>query len=330
MIKTKSTKHGFTLIELSLAMIFLAILLLTIALITTQIIAIYQKGLAIKAVSSTGRELVDDITRAIAASPTKSKMSLCSKITGTNGRLACENDESPRTDTEPRGDEGFKFIYQQQTGNVKIGGSSQDTSVPTHGVFCTGRYSYLWNTGYTLNDKLYPTGSSYRAKLRYRIDAATNPAIGEVVSTDGVYKTVEVKDYRLLKMRDQERIACTANIDLANYRVNNNNQYDITASPISNEPEELLTPSEDNLAIYDFKIFPPIQHTFSLHTFYSGTFILATLPGGVDITGTGDYCTETPDGLDTDFAYCAINKFNFAMRATGETNDEEKKQQKQN
>ena len=43
MIK-KTQKSGFTLVELSLSMVFLAILLLIMALITTQIIVIYQKG----------------------------------------------------------------------------------------------------------------------------------------------------------------------------------------------------------------------------------------------------------------------------------------------
>lgn len=319
MIRKFTTKKGFTLIELSLAMVFLAILLLTIALITTQIIIIYQKGLAIKAISSTGRELVDDISRSIAASPAKSNVALCSKITGAESRKKCENSEKPVDSEghllsgEPEGDEAFKFIYQQQVGNVKIG--ETDTTVPIHGVFCTGRYSYLWNTGYTLNDNLYPGGKAQQATLKYKVEEES-----------GVQKTIEVKDYRFLKIRDQERAVCAANIDMGNYTVKPSSTYDIGL--VNYTPEELLTVSEDNLAIYDFKVFPPTQHFVSFHSFYSGTFILATVPGGVDITGVGDYCTEEPDGLDTDFAYCAINKFNFAMRATGETNDEEKQQQK--
>ncbi|MBR3220493.1 hypothetical protein IKF76_01335, partial [Candidatus Saccharibacteria bacterium] len=143
---TKHSKRGFTLIELSLASVFLAILLITIALIITQIIVIYQKGLAIKAVSSTGRELVDDFSRAIAASPTKSTTAICSVIAKDDARAKCEADE------------GFSYVYQQQTAGITFDGKENNTKVPTNGVFCTGRYSYLWNTGYTQNNKLYPDG----------------------------------------------------------------------------------------------------------------------------------------------------------------------------
>ncbi|MBQ3309853.1 prepilin-type N-terminal cleavage/methylation domain-containing protein [Candidatus Saccharibacteria bacterium] len=305
MIK-KTQKSGFTLIELSLSMVFLAILLLIMALITTQIIVIYQKGLAIKAVSSTGRELVDDISRAIAASPTKSTSAICSSsvITTDTARTNCENNDA------------FLFIYQQHNGKARINNNPNETVVPAHGAFCTGRYSYLWNTGYTLNENLYPGGQNYRATLKYKIK-----------NSAGIVEDRTVTDYRLLKIRDQERTVCATHVN-GNYSGKNDRTYNIGL--VNYTPEELLTVSEDNLAIYDLKIFPPSQHFLSFHSFYSGTFILATIPGGVDITGSGDYCKNEPDGLNTDFAYCAINKFNFAMRATGETNDEEKRQQKQN
>ena len=302
----KHSKRGFTIIELSLASVFLAILLITIALIITQIIAIYQKGLATKAVSSTGRELVDDFSRAIAASPTKSTTAICGKFSSTGGA------NSAKTKCEK--DEGFKNIYQQQTGKVIVNG--QEKTVPTNGVFCTGRYSYLWNTGYTQNNKLYPQGEQHRGTIVYRLTGTTTE--------------VSKKDYRLLKVYDLNRTACANHVDKGSYTINNNRTFKVgdinedtgRLGTIEHEPEELLTLSEDNLALYDLKIFPPTQHFLSFHSFYSGTFTLATVPGGVDITGAGDYCKDSPDGLNTDFAYCAINKFNFAMRATGETNEE--------
>ena len=316
MIKSNNSKHGFTLIELSLSMIFLAILLLVIALITTQIIVIYQKGLAIKAVSSTGKELIDDFSRAIAASPAKSTSALCARYTNDTTQKKCKDDEA------------FRFVYQQAVGKVKINGSNKKTTVPTHGVFCTGRYSYIWNTGYTVDSKLYPhdgTESSLRARLVYK----------KKVKSGGNYieQTFTLSNFRLLKMRDSDRNVCASHIN-NKYNLNTNSKYN--AGLLENDPEELLgtidyttnkfITSEDNLALYDFKIFPPTQHFLTFHSFYSGTFTLATVQGGVDITGVGDYCQNAPDALNTDFAYCAINKFNFAMRATGETNDEEKHQ----
>ena len=73
-------KKGFTLIELSLATVFVSVLLISIAFISTQILAIYQKGLAIKAVTSSGRALTDDFTRAIAAGSTESLSRLCYEL----------------------------------------------------------------------------------------------------------------------------------------------------------------------------------------------------------------------------------------------------------
>ena len=79
--------------------------------------------------------------------------------------------------------------------------------------------------------------------------------------------------------------------------------------------------SAGNLALYDFKVFPPVRNESTKHIFYSATFILATLRGGVDIMASENYCTDRSlaGTLVTDFNYCAINKFNFSMRATGET-----------
>jgi hypothetical protein len=101
------------------------------------------------------------------------------------------------------------------------------------------------------------------------------------------------------------------------YYYDDNNNYNITnGTPDVNY--EMLDNSQNNLAIYDFTVFKPTIHKVTSAAFYSGTFILATLRGGIDINSTGEFCSDPPDNLDTDFAYCAINKFNFAMRAAGE------------
>ncbi|MFZ1250366.1 MAG: prepilin-type N-terminal cleavage/methylation domain-containing protein [Candidatus Microsaccharimonas sp.] len=57
--------EGFTLIELLLAMSFISVLLLAIALSITQISTIYTKGLALKEVNQTSREIATDIRRTI-------------------------------------------------------------------------------------------------------------------------------------------------------------------------------------------------------------------------------------------------------------------------
>lgn len=56
-------RRSFTLVELMLAMGFLSILMLMIALATIQIMHTYNRGLSLKAINQSGRELGDSITR---------------------------------------------------------------------------------------------------------------------------------------------------------------------------------------------------------------------------------------------------------------------------
>lgn len=95
----------------------------------------------------------------------------------------------------------------------------------------------------------------------------------------------------------------------------------------------MIEDNESDLAMYNFTIFPATQHATTKQIFYSGMFILATYRGGVNIKSNGDFCegSDNEDGsrdLDSngnsemtmnDFDYCAVNKFNFSARATGET-----------
>ncbi|MGH7218389.1 MAG: PulJ/GspJ family protein [Candidatus Microsaccharimonas sp.] len=61
-------QKGFTIIELMLAMSFIAVLLVAIAMTIIQVSTIYTKGLTLKEVNQTGREVADDIRRTVAAS----------------------------------------------------------------------------------------------------------------------------------------------------------------------------------------------------------------------------------------------------------------------
>lgn len=56
---------GFTLIELTLAMAFISMLLLAIALSIIQVGTIYNRGMMLKEVNMTSREITDDLTRSI-------------------------------------------------------------------------------------------------------------------------------------------------------------------------------------------------------------------------------------------------------------------------
>lgn len=61
-------QHGFTLIELMLAMGFVSALLLAVAMTVIQIGNIYNRGLTLKDVNQAGRSLSSELQRSIAAS----------------------------------------------------------------------------------------------------------------------------------------------------------------------------------------------------------------------------------------------------------------------
>ncbi len=296
MTRVTHSKKGFTIVELSIACAFLGVLLITIAMLVTHIISIYQKGMSLKAVNTVGEDLINDFTRSISASSSTSLGSLCTKLNTAGNQNSCYNDS-----IYP----GYKLMYQQRYTDVRIVNSKENVNnVPTNGVFCTGKYSYVWNSGYILDDSVYTKtdGSSLadqRATLT--LGSGTNRRVYE--------------DFRLLRVEDTEREACVSGITSGSYAAPGKN-YAI--SNINAEATEMLKRSEDNLALYDFTAFPPTYHAATRHAFYSATFILATIRGGVNITATGDFCTEQSNDLSTDFAYCAMNKFNFAVRATGE------------
>lgn len=295
----KSTKPGFTIAELALACAFLGMLLITIAILVTHIISIYQKGLSLKAVNTVGEDLIDDFSRSIAASPSTNLRDLCFNLSSTSNQTACTNDS------------GYGLMSQQRTTNVRIVSNQTDLdNVPASGAFCTGRYSYLYNSGYILSDEIGLNGAVYTKPN------GTSLNDQRATLTVGTGTTAKVySDFRLLRIEDTEREICTSGITSGSYTAIGK---DYRLSSPDAEITEMLERSEDNLALYDFTAFRPAYHDTTKHAFYSATFILATIRGGVNILASGDFCTENPDDLDTDFAYCAMNKFNFAVRATGE------------
>ncbi len=64
----KHTNHGFTVVELMIAMAFISLLLLAIILTVMQVGAIYNKGVTMKSVNQAGRIVVADMKRAIGES----------------------------------------------------------------------------------------------------------------------------------------------------------------------------------------------------------------------------------------------------------------------
>ena len=285
MCKSQRTS-GFTIIELSLSLVFIAILSIAVTLVITGAISSYRRGLTLNKINSVGSSLVDELRSTIKESKTSKMSDACSQFAG-NKKANCESDGAS------------KLVQVVKRANVSIkgkGGEGGIGEVPVYGAFCTGVYSYVWNSGYVLNDD-YEVGVG-PAKLR----------VGD---------NTQFEKFRLMKVKDQGRKVCGSVLD-DNYNDNTVNDESLFISSENGEPEELLS-KESGLAIYDLTTSIAEQTGREKDVFYYTSFILGTVQGGVNVNAAGDFCA-TPEGYDNaleNLDYCAINKFNFAAMATG-------------
>lgn len=275
-------KEGFTLVELSLSIAFIAILSITIALIINDAISTYRRGITLNQINTVGMDLVDDIRMAVQNSPVTKLTDICQKRTFEgSGKEDCIKD----------GAKGAMLVTIKAS-EVKLKGkeSSPMRDVPISGAFCTGSYSYIWNSGYLFSDDVANKSdlNSKLAKLTYGSTTRDN--------------------FRLLKVSDRERDVCLS----VGYEGETN--FTISTAPVE---EAILLEDNDNnsLALYDLSAAVPASNDLNA-MFYSMSFILGTVQGGINVISNGNFCTA-PEGFNSNFDYCAINKFNFAAQANG-------------
>lgn len=319
--KTTSTANskvgakGFTLIELSLSVAILGVLSLTIALIINDSIATYRRGLTLNQVNTVGMDLVDDMRTAFQNSSAKSVMSECESLYGTSGGSG-EGGSSSRTACE--NDQGKNLVSVTKYANVTVNRNAEEQleGVPVYGAICTGSYSYIWNSGYFFDPRHY--------------EVSISPAKFGQGSN-------EIENFRLLKVLDRNRGVCAYSMlasisgDLKSAEmVYTKGEITRSDGVFINSPNEIIPEdqkpisllAEDNndttLALYDLQSAAPIQSNANNRLFYSVSFILGTIDGGVNIMSSGNFCATPDDYKDANFNYCAINKFNFAVQATGE------------
>ena len=286
-------KKGFTLIELSLSITFITVLSLAVALIITNSISAYHRGLVLNQINTTGMELVDDMRAAVQNTAVSSPKRACETWfeDGSDNVATC------------RASDGQSLVAARKNTDVLIGEIEKD-DVPIVGVFCTGNYSYIWNSGYYFSEDAEVNENMSEATFKYKNDN------GDITSYN--------KRIRLLKVKDKERAVCAAFGE-----VSDRNEIDISGErynmALTEEPIELLSDSS-NLALYDLFAPTPAINEVGNNTFYSVSFVLGTLQGGANVAAQGSYCA-TPEGVDNasieNFDYCAINKFNFAAQAIG-------------
>ncbi|MBP5655992.1 prepilin-type N-terminal cleavage/methylation domain-containing protein [Candidatus Saccharibacteria bacterium] len=280
MATQKKQKKAFTIIEFMLAMTFLAILLMGITTVTMRILDIYRKGLSIRAINATGRDILNDMTRTIGGSPI---------VEGINPSATIDNGIANVTR------ESIIAAYRKYYNEIAI--KQNEKNVQAGGVFCTGSYSYVWNNA--------PVIEKVRKK---------EIEINNIFTIAGDY-------YKLARIPDVDRKACE--------------RVDATSNELktktidwvdSKDVVSLISDDDADLALYDFVVLPATQNNITGQILYSGTFILGTMRGGVNVLSNGDFCTgadtmysDEVESTNQEFNYCSVNKFNFAMRATGES-----------
>lgn len=291
----KTCKKGFTIIETMLALTFLAILMVSISTLIIRITNIYQKGLALRAINSTGTEIIDDITR------TLNSASYITDLYLDDGQ-----DRDAIMSYENNYKSIDKYYYAYTTYGEESYGESM-VNVQYFGVFCTGTYSYIWNTARALDEN--------RANSRY-------------VEVNG-------KKVKMVRVLDRGQTQCDAGFEGDDPgHTDGSVVYQATSGTLpvkitidSEDVVELINDDESDLALYEFNLVPATQSTFTRQSYISANFILATREGGININANGDYCrgdgNEFSDEYeDSMFDYCAVNKFTFSSRTGGNSDKE--------
>ena len=315
--------EGFTMVELSLSLVFISILSIAVVLVISSAVSSYHRGITLSKIDSVGSSLMRDMSFAIKLSSARSLKSEC------DNRYSHDVEsetEAKKVKSQCEEDFGRNFVSVARYADVTVGDSELE-GVPVFGAFCTGSYSYIWNSGYLFSDEYVVDGVTSKASFKY--DKNVNP----------------IEGFRLLKVKDESRLVCEAavrvrdGVKLTQYEIRTPSNIGPNISNINGgetvfdvsvfddfemeeEPIELLGGDEDggnNLALYGLSADLSEQVEIDKNAYYYTSFVLGTIQGGVNVNAKGNYCA-TPDGYNKaveQLDYCAINKFNFAALATG-------------
>lgn len=309
-MREQKKRTGFTIIELSLSLAFISVLSIAVMLIISGAVSAYRRGITLNQINTLGMDLTDEIRATVQNSPSRSIKADCDSLfSDTEEAAACNEDG------------GYKFVFVKKEAEVE-GVTEAGKKIPVWGAFCTGAYSYIWNSGYFWTDKKV-SDSVGRVGLKY-----TKKENGESAVT-----THTDSDFKLLKVHDEQRAVCISalNVDINNEKnaikyteenpkFNSSNfVFDITPFfVLDEEPVDVISKSsESNLVVYDLDVVRPVEDSSQNDIFYSASFILGTVQGGIDVKTDGNYCAVPNDYANENFDYCSINKFNFAAQAIG-------------
>ena len=157
-MRNKKVRTGFTLVELSLSIVFIAILSVAVAIIITNAISSYHRGIILNQINTTGMEIVDDMRASIQNAPARSVKNECNGVYEEGDALKrCEEDG------------GRNFVVVTKNSTVKIGNNTIDNT-PIYGALCTGGYSYIWKSGYYYSEDVNRDESELpEVKVTYKV-----------------------------------------------------------------------------------------------------------------------------------------------------------------
>jgi hypothetical protein len=241
----KKIKFGFTIVELMLSMTFISALLLAIATMTMRMTSMYVKGNTMKDLNSASRTINDDFTHTFNSMTTTPTWS-----TSDNAQKS-----------------GASYISNEN-----------------YGAFCTGEYSYLWNTAKSLN------ATNDNTTIRFNDKTSAKD-----------------KSLRLVKVKDSLKSFCSGGASLSEV-------------PIDDTTTNLLPNTETGLMVYGIRFYSNDSDLYDASTsqrVVNISYILGTKDdsGNGIINSSSMTCDPTKSQSVQD--YCAINKFELTVRTIG-------------
>ena len=259
----KAEKTGFTLVELSISLVFVSVLLLAIVFVINNTVMAYRRGNTLGQINTIGMDLVDDLRMAVQDSSAKTLTGICFEVfEGERGeereRAKCEDDGA------------YNFVSVTKYEYVTNSGGGVMTQLPIYGVFCSGTYSYIWNSGYFESEGATFAQKSSGTWLQFKYKNKDGAVVQEGVD----------KPIRLMKVLDPTRSVCLAAVykdysDDSEYlqyttrgastdlfSTNVINITKIADSQLTEDPVYLMASGgENNLAIYDLMVSRPALST---------------------------------------------------------------------
>ena len=249
MILDNNYKQGFTIVELALSMSIVSVLLIAIVTMSIQMGRIYTKGATMLDLNAASRTINADFTRSFNSIPS---------IEWSNPQTTFEASQN--------------YVVRPNTSESQAG------------AYCTGSFSYLWNTARILNA----------------------PESGRTVSVRYDGATTSSTEIKLIKILDSSRQYCA---DSTLW----------TRIPRGGQVIDLLPQTESGLMIYDIR-FHSKEALYDQSTnqrIINISYVLGTSDANLGLIDMSNMNCRPPSDIQGAESYCAINKFDLTVRTLG-------------